>query len=341
MAKPIAQNSSANVVIGPIIDASGSAVIGAAIANSAIVLVKEASTSAARNAGTSAASVGPALYRIVLNSTDTDTLGTLAVLASVSGGLPFRYDVEIWQSTTHALFYGTANQIATSAAVSAITSTVAAQALSDYGALVSANLSGGIDAALVQRGLHMLVNASSSVAGIHDNSIVGITWASASSDAFDRTTDSLRALSQAALTSAGVSAQVGTVLTNYDVPTSADVSAIVATQGGISSAQASTIMAGVLSDYDVTSAGDVLTSAQVSSIVGPAVWNRGGTEPTVPIAWGSANRGQIMDWLGARSLNKHVQTASDIEILSSAGAVIASASVGNNSTSATRAQFVG
>lgn len=278
MGKPIAQNSSANVVIGPAIDASGSAVTGATIANNAIVIVKEASTSASRNATTSAASVGPALYRIVLNSTDTDTLGTLVIHVSVSGALPFRYEAEVWQSATHALFYGTTNQIATSAAVSAIVSgvldsynaasagevltssqvsVIAAQALSDYAALVSANLSAGVDAVFVQRGLHMLVDVSASVAGIHDNSIIGMTWASVSANAFDRTSDSLRAISQnlgggAGLTSAQASTIMAGVLSDYDAATSADVSVIVS---------------GVLASYNAASAGELLTSAQVSTIV--------------------------------------------------------------------------
>jgi hypothetical protein len=44
-------------------------------------------------------------------------------------------------------------------------------------------------------------------------------------------------------------------LTDYDVPTSADISAIT-----------SAVVSGVLNSYNVASAGDVLTSAQVSTI---------------------------------------------------------------------------
>ena len=75
MGNIVGQSTSANIVCGPFIDVSGSIVPNLAIANTAIVLVKESSVSAARGATTSAVSVGPGMYRIVLNSTDTNTLG--------------------------------------------------------------------------------------------------------------------------------------------------------------------------------------------------------------------------------------------------------------------------
>ena len=74
--------------------------------------------------------------------------------------------------------------------------------------------------------------------------------------------------------------------------------------------------------------------------VATAVWNASATEPTGPIAWGSANRGQITDWVGARNTNRHHQSSTETEIYSSAGAVIASASVALTSTSANVDQWL-
>src|SRR5690606_7785921 len=138
-------------------------------ANAAIVLVKEASTSAARVASVSAVSVGPGLYRITLNSTDTDTLGTLVVFASVSGGLPFRYDTEIWQSTTHALYYGSADQIATSA----IASAVVVEALADFDVATSADVS-----AIVSAVVQAVSMTSGSVSSLIHNVLVNYDVAS-------------------------------------------------------------------------------------------------------------------------------------------------------------------
>lgn len=479
--KTLAQGTSANVHVGPLLNVSASVMVGLAIDNDAIVLIPEGGASTARSDTTSAASIGPGMYRVVLNASDTATLGQLDVLVSGSGAMLFRETVQIWQSPTHALFFGSADTIATSAGVSAIVTVavaqalsdydvassadvsaivtvavaqalsdrqvpssaavsgiviqaltdydvptsadvsaigtvVAAQALSDYAALVSANLSAGVDAVLVQRGLHMVVDVSASVAGIHDNSIIGMTWASASADAFDRTSDSLAALADSGvgITSAQASTIMAGVLADYDVPTSADVSAIasavvagaltdadlatsadvsavvstvvaqaitdadLATSADVSavvsvvvagaltnadlatSADVSVIVSAVLNSFGVASAGELLTSAQISAIgaqvltdydaptsadisaiVGPAVWSEPGTEPASAPEWASVNRGQGFDWLLARSLNRHSQTATEIQIFTSAGAAIASASAGNNSTSAVRDQFLG
>src|SRR5688572_483444 len=160
MGRVLEQNASGNVVIGPVVNISGTLLSALTIANNQIVLIKEGSVSAARSDGTSAVSVGPGMYRIGLNATDTNTLGTLTIYVSASAALQYAIDAEVWQSTTYKLFYGSADQIATSAAVSAIVSVgvntalvnrqvptsagvsgIVIQALTDYQAVTSAGLS--------------------------------------------------------------------------------------------------------------------------------------------------------------------------------------------------------
>jgi hypothetical protein len=89
----------------------------------------------------------------------------------------------------------------------------------------------------------------------------------------------LSAMRAVGVTSANaVSVAAAAALADYDVPTSADVSVIVAngpSGSGVSSAQVSAIVAGVLADYDVPTSADVsaivdtvsMTSASVSSLV--------------------------------------------------------------------------
>ena len=108
MGRIIEQNTSSNVVIGPMVNISGTLLSALTIANAAIVLIKEGSVSAARSNTTSAASVGPGMYRIGLDATDTNTLGTLTVYVSASAALQYAVDIEVWQSTTFKLFYGSA-----------------------------------------------------------------------------------------------------------------------------------------------------------------------------------------------------------------------------------------
>src|SRR6185369_778013 len=152
-----------------------------------------------------------------------------------------------------------------------------------------------------------------------------------------------------------ISGIVKQALTDYDVPTSADISVLVSvvgrgmvlaaftswdvpTSAAISAITSTTGYRGTL---DALTNHDVPSSAGISAMIPNAVWNKRGTEPTTAPQWNSAPRGIAFDWLVARSLNRHSQTATKIEIYASAGSVIASASVGNNSTSATRDQFLG
>ena len=119
------QSTSANIICGPIINVSGSVMTGRAIANTAIWVVKEAGVSTARSHATSALSVAPGTYRIPINTTDSDTLGTLYLFVSVSGALPWRSEIEIIQQPTMNLFFGSADAIATSAVVAGVSAAVA------------------------------------------------------------------------------------------------------------------------------------------------------------------------------------------------------------------------
>src|SRR5690242_1314237 len=141
MGRILEQNASGNVVIGPMVNISGTLLSALTMANNQIVLIKEGSVSAARSDGTSAVSVGPGMYRIGLNATDTNTLGTLTIYVSASAALQYAIDVEVWQSSTFKLFYGSADQIATSAAVSAIVSVVVQGAINNSDLASSADVS--------------------------------------------------------------------------------------------------------------------------------------------------------------------------------------------------------
>ena len=478
---------------------------GLAIANNAIWIIKANGASANRGATTSAVSVAPGCYRVVLNSSDTNTLGPLTVGVSGSGAIYWRSDVDIIQKSTYDLFYGSADNVATSAVVAGVSaavagvsaavagvsaavltsaevSVIAKQALDDYGAntvtpLTSAGLSAQVDTALDNYG----VATGAQVAAV-SVAVAGVSAAVAGVSAALLTSAEVSVISKQALedygantvtplTSAGLSAQVDTALDNYGVATGAQVAAVSVAVAGVSaavltSAEVSAIAKQALIDYDAVILGDLnnlstadvsaaldtaldnynvasvddvgvgsgLTSAQASTIMqnvvnlnqipssaetsaivdnaltlygvatgsevegvsaavagvstavaavansvaaisaqvgglnnlstgdvsaaldtamdnynvasagdilsAEAVWHVGAPEPTTPPVWASANRGQIVDWIGARSLNKHAQTQSKVEIYSTGGAPFASASAGNNSTSATRTQFV-
>ena len=115
---------------------------GLEIDNDAIVLVK-GGVSANRSNTTSAASVGPGMYRVVLNSTDTNTLGEMTVIVSGSGAMLFSRHVDIWQIPTYNLYYGSADGIATSAVVAGVSAAVAN--VSGAVAGVSAAISGHVN----------------------------------------------------------------------------------------------------------------------------------------------------------------------------------------------------
>lgn len=317
MAKTIAQNSSANVDIGPIVDVSGSVLTGLAIANAAIWIVKEASTSVARTATTSAASIAPGHYRIVLATADTDTLGELTIGVSASAALPYSKQVEVWQSTTWNLFFGSAEQILTSAAASVMVSV-------------------RVNAALVNYDVPTSADVSVVVAGVLTNYDVP-------------TSADVSAIVQAvSMTSASVSTLIHTILVNYDVATSGDVSAIFAGVGGLTSAQVSVIVGGALTNYDVATSGDVsaifaglggLTSAQVSAIVIQALTQYDvptSADMSVAISVGvnaaltnygvptSAAMSAAMSAVGAGVLaNYDVATSADVSAIVSAGIELA------------------
>src|SRR3990167_10376283 len=217
MGQIVGQSTSANIVIGPLLNISASVMIDLTIANTAIVLIKENGASAARGATTSAASVGPGMYRIVLNSTDTNTLGTLTVHVSGSGAMLYAKDIEIWQAATWALYYGSADQILGSAAASALVSV-------------------GVNAALVNYDVPTSANVSAIVSAVVSGVLNSYNVASAGE------------VASAGVNSAGISAIVQGAFANYDLPTSADISVIVAANAGagINSAQASSIMVQVL-----------------------------------------------------------------------------------------------
>lgn len=433
----VGQSTSANVVCGPFIDISGSVIPNLAIANTAIVLIKENAASAARSQTTSAASIGPGMYRIVLNSADTNTLGTLTIVVSASACLPYAKDIEIWQAATHALYYGSADQVLGSAAVSVMVSVIVQAALVNYDVPTSADLSVaisvGVQAALTNYDVATSGDVSAIFAGVGG----GLTSAQVSAIVIQALTQydvptsaDVSAITVGVLTgydvptsadisvmvsvgvnaalsnfgvptSAGMSAMTSAVmvgvLTNYDVPTSADISVLVsvgvntalgnfgvptsaamsaamsAVGAGVlanydvpTSADVSAITAGVLTNYDVPTSADVsaivsavvsgvlasygvptsaavsaMVSAITSAVVGPAVWNRSGSEPVSAPEWTSVNRGQLVDWMGARAVNRHDQTATKIEIFTSAGAAIASASAGDDGVTARRDRFSG
>jgi len=96
----------------------------------------------------------------------------------------------------------------------------------------------------------------------------------------------------------------------------------------------------IISNASVSAAVKVALD-NASATMAAAVWNVSGTEPTVPITWSSANRGQMQDWAAMRDTNRHTQSSTEMEVLSSAGAVVASASTNLTSSSANRDQFLG
>lgn len=90
----------------------------------------------------------------------------------------------------------------------------------------------------------------------------------------------------------------------------------------------------------VETTGVVVASGEVSSEI-TAILSQPLTEPSSAPAWTSVNVGQAMGWLLARHLNRHDQTTTAIEIYTSGGTAIASASAGVASNIARRDQFLG
>ena len=377
MAKTIAQNSSANVVIGPLVDISGDFLAGLDIANTAIVLVKEASVSVARNATTSALSVGPGLYRIVLNTADSDTLGTLTIFVSGSAALSYAKDIDIWQSTTWALFFGSAEQILTSAAASAMVSVRVNAALVNYDVPTSADVSAitvgvltnydvptsadisvmvsvGVHAALTNYDVPTSADVSAIVSAVVSGVLASYNVASAGEIPTSANVSAIviQALADydvptSADVSVLVSVGVNAALTNFGVPTSAAMSAAMSAVGVLvltnydvpTSADVSAVAAGVLANYGVPTSAAM--SAAISAVVGPAVWGVTAVEPGSAPEWTNASRGRMADWMAARAVNRHDQTATKLEIFTSAGAAIASASAGDDGTTARRDRFIG
>lgn len=293
MARYIAQGTSSNVVIGPMVNISGTLLSALAIANNQIVLVKEGSVSAARSDATSAVSVGPGLYRIGLNATDTDTMGTLVVYVSASAALQYAINVEIWQAATHALYYGSAQQILTSAAASAIVSVGVNTALVNYDVASSADVSAIVSAVIsgVLNSYNVASAGEVASAGISSAGVSAIVQTALTNyDAATSADVSAILAGIGGVSSAAISGIVAGALTNYDVATSADVSTIVANLGGISSAQVSVIVAGVLTNYDVPTSADVsaiveavaMTSGSVSSLIATVLTNYDVPNPAFP-----------------------------------------------------------
>lgn len=165
-------------------------------------------------------------------------------------------------------------------------------------------------------------------------------------------------------------------LVDYDVPTSADVSAIVAAEVmtsasasalfytaalsairavGVLSAQAASVVAKqALTDYDVPTSADVSaivagaladydapTSADVSAIVNTSWKITTLAEPTDVPAWSSATPANLLAWLGMLATNRMVQTSAKTIIQNAANTEIASASVAYDGTTFTRGPWVG
>jgi hypothetical protein len=138
----------------------------------------------------------------------------------------------------------------------------------------------------------------------------------------------------AVLSADSVSVVVKGALTDYDVPTSADVSVIVAngpSGSGVSSAQVSVIVKGVLADYDVP------TSADVSAIVDGAAMTSASASSLFYIACLSAVRAvgvlsaQAASVVAAQALADYdVPTSADVSALVSTVGFIANLSALRN-----------
>lgn len=342
--KDIAQATSANVHVGPLINVSGSVMIGLSIANDAVVLIQEGGASSQRSDTTSAASIGPGVYRVVLNASDTATLGQLDVLVSGSGALPWRETVKIWYAPTHALFYGSADQIATSAGVSAIVSVVVNQGLTDYDVATSADVSAIVSAVVSGVLANYDVATSSDVSAIASVVVAqalsdyGTATSAGISAAISVVASNVAALAltnYGAATSAGISAAISVVasnvaalaLTNYGAATSAGISAAISAVGSAVAAQA-------LSDFAP------LVSANTSAAIEAAVFQRAMTEPTGAPSWAGMNFDVAVEWVAARNTNRQHQASTSAALFNSANSQIASASVGIFSTSANQDQWL-
>lgn len=207
-------------------------------------------------------------------------------------------------------------------------SVVAKQALIDYDVPTSADVS-----VIVAAGPGGLTSAACSVivAGALANYDVptsadvsaivaaeAMTSASASALFYTAALSAMRAVG--VLSAQAASVVVKQALTDYDVPTSADVSAIAA---------------GALADYDVP------TSADVSAIVNTSWKITTLAEPADVPAWTSATPANLLAWLGMLATNRMVQTSAKTIIQNAANTEIASASVAYDGTTFTRGPWVG
>jgi hypothetical protein len=155
--------------------------------------------------------------------------------------------------------------------------------------------------------------------------------------------------------SAGVSAVIAAALANYDVPTSADVSALVSSIGhiaalsalravGVLSAQAaSVVVAQALADYDVPTSADlsVALSVHLQNRISAGWKIMTLVEPAAPIDFASVTPAGALSWLTMLATNRMVQASTNTIIQNAAGAEIASASVAYDGTTFIRGPWVG
>lgn len=98
MARYLKQSTATTLLLGPFLDATDGVTSETAltISQSDVLLWKEGGTTLAqKNEATSATHRSNGLYTCPVNTTDTNTLGTLVVSVSESGALPIRQDYTV------------------------------------------------------------------------------------------------------------------------------------------------------------------------------------------------------------------------------------------------------
>lgn len=111
MATILKQSTAVDVLIGPFVDSTDgvTAETGLTLSASDIKLSKNGQTLAAKNDATAAAHDADGLYNCELDSTDTNTVGSLVISIQESGALPVRHEFQIVEEAIYdALFASSA-----------------------------------------------------------------------------------------------------------------------------------------------------------------------------------------------------------------------------------------
>jgi hypothetical protein len=260
------QSTAVEIKFGPLVDPGGDvAEVVASFAASLIRLAKNGQNWASKNEATAPANEEPSgMYRVLLDATDTDSLGMLAVVTYTGGGVrPHRQTYMVMAANVFdSLFLGTdtLDVNATSVDTGAITAASFAAAAIDANAIASNAITG---AKIAANAIDASALAADAVAEIQAGLATSAEVAAVQSD-----TDNIQTRLPAALVSGRMDASVGAMAANTLTASALAADAVTEIAAGISIPSAATVADAV---WDEARAGHVAAGSfgqGVASVVG-------------------------------------------------------------------------